>query len=292
MLDFGVNVIWFSKESYRIGLGLQPHKHSYYHYIYVLSGTGKITVAGNEYIVQENDFYLTHQGITHGLETKSKDGMRVIEIKFEVNNEELASHLNRLPHQIRLSRLDIRHKLENFIHEGMKKEPYLEDFINLQFTEILLSLLRQKSNNFNTQRSNVIGTNGGNTAADKNSPDIKSLHHVAEYMKNNLTMDLDLEDLAKIANMSKYHFCRRFKKNYGTTPMKYFTALRISKAKELLMYSDLNISQIAYSVGFSDPGYFSRVFNQKESITPIEYAKKYEPNLYFYLKDRKDIVYK
>lgn len=265
----------------------------YYHYIYILSGTGKITIDGNEYIVQENDFYLTHKGITHSLETKSKDGMRVIEIKFEVNNEQLASHLNQLSYLIRLPGLDIRHKLENFIHEGMKKEPFHEDLINLQFTEILLFLLRYNSNNFCNMKNNVVSINRNRKIeTNQNTIDIKCLNDVVDYMRNNLTMNLNLEDLAKIAKMSKYHFCRSFKKHYGIAPMQYFVELRISKAKELLMFSDLNITQIAYSVGFNDARYFSQVFKQKESLAPAEYAKKYKPNLYFYLKDRKDIIYR
>jgi len=74
--------------------------------------------------------------------------------------------------------------------------------------------------------------------------------------------------------------------------MQYFIMLRISKAKELLLFSDMNITQIAGSVGFNNARYFSQVFKQKELMTPAEYAKKYKPNLYFYLKDRKDIVYR
>jgi AraC-like DNA-binding protein len=293
MIDFGVNVIWFSKERYRIDLGLWPHKHDYYHYIYILNGTGKITIDGNDYIVQENDFYLTHKGITHSLETKSKDGMKVIEIKFEVNNEQLASHLDQLAYRVRLSGLDVRHKLENFIYEGMKKEAYHEELINLQFTEILLILLRHKDNNTKNMRSSIIhADNSNNMDASRDTIDIKCLNDVTDYMKNNLTIDLCLDDLAKIAKMSKYHFCRSFKKHYGTTPMQHFIMLRISKAKELLMFSDMNITQIAYSVGFNDARYFSQVFKQEEALSPSEYAKKYKPNLYFYLKDRKDIVYR
>ncbi|NSW89100.1 MAG: cupin domain-containing protein [Firmicutes bacterium] len=74
MLDCGIDVIWFSKESYVSGDKLPTHKHEYYHYIYVLSGTGKITVGENEYVAQENNFYLTHKGVTHSLESKGKEG--------------------------------------------------------------------------------------------------------------------------------------------------------------------------------------------------------------------------
>lgn len=189
MIDFSVNVIWFSKEKYRIDAALWPHKHDYYHYIYILNGTGKITIDGNDYLAQENDFYLTHKGITHSLETKSKDGMTVIEIKFEVNNEQLASHLNRLPYRVRLPGLDIRHKLENFIYEGMRKEAYHEELINLQFTEILLFLLRYNENSTKSISSSLISTSSRNNMdASRDAIDTKCLDDAINYMKNNLTM--------------------------------------------------------------------------------------------------------
>jgi AraC-like DNA-binding protein len=50
---------------------------------------------------------------------------------------------------------------------------------------------------------------------------------------------------------------------------------RINKAKTLLQRSDMNVSEVAYDVGFADPNYFSRIFSKEVGITPTEYARSW-----------------
>jgi len=65
--------------------------------------------------------------------------------------------------------------------------------------------------------------------------------------------------------------------------MQYINNFRISKAKELMMYSDFNITQISELVGFQSVHYFSRYFKNKERITPSEFRKGVKDNIYVYL---------
>jgi len=252
----------------------------------VLSGTGKITVGENEYVAQENNFYLTHKGVTHSLESKGKEGLRVIEIKFEMSNERLASEINKLDFCIKMSGLETRHKLEKLVQEGINKEPYYEDIINLKFLEILFSLLRYSKIGIRSLNKENLD-DGLKSSINEKSYEETYLNDVVLYIKNNLDSQLNLETLSRVAKMSKYHFCRVFKTEFGITPKQYINMLRISRAKELMMYSDFNITQIAYNVGFQDVRYFSRIFKQKEKVTPLEYLKTYKPNLYFFMDSSK-----
>ncbi|NOY10392.1 MAG: helix-turn-helix transcriptional regulator, partial [Spirochaetes bacterium] len=54
----------------------------------------------------------------------------------------------------------------------------------------------------------------------------------------------------------------------------YLTDVRLQKAKELLLYSDMSITSIAYEVGYQDSNYFSSLFKKVEGITPSEYKNK------------------
>jgi AraC family transcriptional regulator len=93
------------------------------------------------------------------------------------------------------------------------------------------------------------------------------------YIHNNIRKDITLEELAKKANVSKYHFCRLFKKQIGISPMKFIMSRKITRAKELLRREDMNISMIAVELGFNDISSFSEKFKQLSGITPTQFRK-------------------
>lgn len=101
-----------------------------------------------------------------------------------------------------------------------------------------------------------------------------ALEHAREYMSTHCAEALTLDDIAAEVHMSKYNFCRAFKKQYGVTPFEYLLQLRVLAAKQLLASRrDLSVAQIAIKVGFSDAGYFIKCFKKLERITPLEFRK-------------------
>jgi AraC family transcriptional regulator len=74
--------------------------------------------------------------------------------------------------------------------------------------------------------------------------------------------------------MSKYHFCRLFKKSTNLTPYQYVLQRRTARAKELLKKRELTIVEIAYLLGFSDQSHFTRQFKKQYGITPGAFLKK------------------
>ncbi len=91
-----------------------------------------------------------------------------------------------------------------------------------------------------------------------------------EIIQNNLFENLNIENLAFLANMSLSSFKRKFSSVYGTSPNKYIISKRLEKAQRLIRTTDLSISEIAYDCGFSDVGYFSKTFKKNYNILPSE----------------------
>lgn len=60
----------------------------------------------------------------------------------------------------------------------------------------------------------------------------------------------------------------------GTTPSEYLRAKRIHRSEQLLRDGDLTVSEIAYKVGFNNPRYFSKYFQEEYGMTPSQYKKK------------------
>jgi len=93
------------------------------------------------------------------------------------------------------------------------------------------------------------------------------------YISHNLHREITLNDLAKEAALSKYHFARKFRDVFGTSPIQFVTEEKIRQAKYQLVNTRESIFEIAESLGFADSRYFSKVFKQFEGITPTEYRE-------------------
>lgn len=94
------------------------------------------------------------------------------------------------------------------------------------------------------------------------------------FMYRNLHCQLSIKDLAAQCNISPSRFAHWFKEKEGIAPIKYLENMRIEKAKELLSFTGLQISEIAEATGYQDPQYFSRVFTRNQSITPRHFRNK------------------
>lgn len=94
-----------------------------------------------------------------------------------------------------------------------------------------------------------------------------------DYMEENLTERINLTSCAKVAKLSKHHFCRVFKKNIGMSPMKFVMFLRINRAKELLKKDELNLLEVALATGINEQNRFTRAFKEFTGVTPSKYKK-------------------
>ena len=102
----------------------------------------------------------------------------------------------------------------------------------------------------------------------------KLFNKVKSYITDNLKEDLNLESIAHNFNLSPYYFSRTFKEVMGCNLTDYINTIRIKKAKELLIENKMSIKEIGYTVGYSDPNYFSKVFKKYEGYSPKEYKVK------------------
>lgn len=98
-----------------------------------------------------------------------------------------------------------------------------------------------------------------------------NLHAVIQYIDEHYMDKLNLEDLASIAHLSKYYFCRLFKAYIGYTPHEYLINVRVSKAQQLLLNTNLAIDEIAWKTGFPDATNFVHIFKNIVGTTPGKY---------------------
>jgi AraC-like DNA-binding protein len=85
--------------------------------------------------------------------------------------------------------------------------------------------------------------------------------------------DLGVDDLCEELSISRTQLFRKAKALTGESPVRLIQQMRLRKAKELLRTTELNVSEIAYEVGFTDPAYFSRAFNKEFGMSPSAIRK-------------------
>lgn len=105
--------------------------------------------------------------------------------------------------------------------------------------------------------------------------DRKFLADVDKYIKDMMgDPDTSVESMSAHLCMSRVQLYKRMVSLTGTTPSEYLRAKRIKRAEELIHSDELNISEIAYTVGFNNPRYFTKYFQEAYGLTPSQYKKK------------------
>lgn len=117
------------------------------------------------------------------------------------------------------------------------------------------------------------------------------------YMKEHLSQEQSIEEIAQQFGYSKYHFSRKFKKITGFAAADYLSSLKIEQAKQSLLKENTDVTNASLDAGFSSLGTFSKNFAMKTGLSPREYIKQVDTlygitqvyegdNVYTHVQDR------
>ncbi len=95
-----------------------------------------------------------------------------------------------------------------------------------------------------------------------------------QYIESHKTEPVSLGQVARAVNMSTFYFCKMFKRFTGMNFTEYLSRVRLEKAKNLLLNRNLNVSEIAYEVGFQSLTHFNRVFKKFVGQSPTEFRRR------------------
>lgn len=101
------------------------------------------------------------------------------------------------------------------------------------------------------------------------------LRHAHDYADRHYAEPLDLEQLAAVAGISKFHFQRLFTATYGMSPAEHLSRRRIERAQDLLRATNLTVTEVCMTVGFTSLGSFSTRFRALVGESPIQFRRRY-----------------
>ena len=227
------------------------HSHSYIELIFYLEGKAGVEVGG--YYIDASIYdTIVHPANCMHLDDLSGERKREI-ICLGVDIPELVIERSLLLHE-RSS--ELRDLFQMIFYEEKRKEqdPYIMEYLLKALLTIVMrqAQLSEDSNRF--------------------------LREVIPYIHEHFSEKITLDELAELEHISKSYLLRRFKQYTGMTIISYINHVRVETAKQLLIDSDCNVSEIAYQVGFESPKYFHRVFKSETGEPPAAFRKAYKTN--------------
>lgn len=100
------------------------------------------------------------------------------------------------------------------------------------------------------------------------------VNRIIEYINLNLAKPITLDEIAEHINLNKTYMCKLFKKELQTTITKFITDAKLDEVEYLIREGSMTLNEIAYSLGYYDYGYFSKVFKKRWEYSPKEYLKQ------------------
>lgn len=229
-----------------------PHRHSFYSMVWFTEGSGFNVIDFEEFEIKPSRIFTVSPKQVHNW-SYSMDSRGY----FIVFAEHLAKELNIA---FRSPFLDIRHSDKDFIEEIVRRlvadcqssEDTFER--NKSAISYLYSLL--------TEPQLLLASN-----AIVN--DFKRL--ISETYETNLSIEQYATKLG-VSTSALNQICQEAT---GLTPKQLQLDMKVTEARRLLLYSDLNTSEIAFKLGFDDTSYFSRLFKKKTGLSPTAFKEKY-----------------
>ncbi len=172
---------------------------------------------------------------------------------------DLIDHLSRLPNYIPLNNRD---SIEPLFQVICDYNLAISPRKNILYASKLLELIYMLSSQYN----HILLNQKNNSVA---------MNRVIQYIKDHLDLDLSLNVVAELADFSPSYFHSEFKNFTGKTLREFVEDQRIKKATGLLLSTNMTLTEIAYSCGFSSQSYFSYTFKRRMNMTPREYVNEH-----------------
>jgi AraC-like DNA-binding protein len=230
---------------------LREHSHPYLELIYFIDGKAKVSTCGDVLDLALFDLVAYPPGVTHRETLDSSSHQEIVCLWLELDAAAA------LPFCFKLTDEDGEFgSLFQWIHLNHvhRAKHYRE--LEEQLLRALLLFAEQKLESVASSR-------------------IAALDRSRAYVEEHYAEDFDVEVLARVACVTPSYLSRLYKKHIGTSPMRYRNAVRIEKAKQLLLVKSASIEEIADILGFEDTKYFSQLFKSMTTLTPSQFRKKY-----------------
>ncbi len=230
--------------------------------IYCIDGHGEIRIGETTHLLSADHFFIIPATVPHAYRSDEKNPWSIYWIHFSGSKAGLFTRFSGQSIAIdrgKTSRINDRLDLFSEIFRNLDRGFSIEtlEYVNLCLPHLLASFIH-------LSQFRLVKESG------EKDPVAQSVN----FMLENLTRKLKLEEITDETNLSASHYSRLFLNRTGHSPIDYFIQLRIQRACRLLDNSGRMIADVAREMGFEDQFYFSRVFRKVMGMSPADYRKR------------------
>ncbi len=249
-------------------LEFPPHWHESMEIIYVTGEKLQLGYNNSVYTLNPRDIFVVWPGEIHYfLMQHDRCERLIIQLEFSIFRE-LSTLVS--AKKITNGYIPVTHDMHSFFEnqilklsdESMQQQTGYEFFVGAGLYNLIGGLLRYLP----TETLCALEQN-------KHLKRLEILESVFKYIDKNYQEQISLQEVAKVANFSMYHFTRFFKEATGLTFWQYLNNYKISKSVNLLLTSTNSISEIAFNCGFNSIKTFNRVFKQAKGVSPSQFKR-------------------
>ncbi|MEI6949213.1 AraC family transcriptional regulator [Paraflavisolibacter sp. H34] len=248
------------------------HYHYEYELVLILCGKGKRFVGNHVSDYEEGNLTFIGPNLPH-LFRKEDPAMPGGALVIHFRKEFLGEQFPSIPEMKNLNAL-FQRSLMGLHLTGKTREAagrQMQEILELQGMERLIALLRLLSLLANTQEYELLSSA---EVHGQNLEDNDRLNRVFDYVMTHFREDIQLEQVAEIANMSYSGFCRYFKNRTKKNFSSFVNEIRIGYACKRLMESDSSVSDVGYDAGFNNLTNFNEHFKKIVKLTPYQFKLK------------------
>lgn len=254
--------------NYRFESGVAHHYHPDYQIQVVYSGEGEAHVNGRPYKIGKNSIMLIPKGSSHDFKVSSEAGMKTVEVKFVSSDPELENLVSQLEILMKDdgSIFDI---MSRIVLEGQRQITFYKEMSNALLVECILLMFRiARNTSVSIFESSPLGR------LKLRESNVSLLDLVDDCIAKNIHKKISPYDVSVACGYNQDYIYRVIRKKTGVSTIGYINQKKFEWAKQLIMYTGLSLSEIAWNLGFETVQYFSRFFKEYAGIPPSEYSRK------------------
>lgn len=226
--------------------------------IYCTAGAGTLELNGKTIAISKGDFIYLPRGSSHRYNASPKDPWTIYWLHFDGQlADAFWHHMNFSDHRFNIGVqprvIRVFDGVAALRHSSHNVAEFIQGGHQIQALLSYVALLAQQRQPYSGK-----GLNWESTRA---------------LMQEHIHGQLDLDTLAKQAQLSKYHFSKKFKALTGESPIQYFINMKMQRACYLLDSNPRPIKHIAAELGYEDAYYFSRLFKKTIGLSPEKYRQ-------------------
>lgn len=272
--DFPIEFYHVTQEHARYNMDF--HWHTQCEIIRILEGEFSLILDDEKLLAKKDDILFIHDGVIHGGTPKNCIYECIV---FDMNLllkqnhtctkllSDIINH-NKLINTVISGQNDHIEICCNYLFDAIKTKEAGFEFIAQGSLYNLLGMIL---------RSELYSNRSKNTKRTTDS--LQQLKNVLTLLEEKFSEPVTLNDLSKAAGMTPKYFCKFFLQMTNKTPIEYLNYYRIEVACELLLTTDLSITEVSLDCGFNDVSYFIKTFKKYKGLTPKQYVKSRTPHI-------------